>query len=354
MNSEQNQIKIGPYEKIGVIIPAYRVASYIEDVLRSIPSWVEMIVVVNDASPDDTAQRVRKVKDRRLRLIENTKNLGVGGATLAGAQYAIQEGCTILAKMDGDGQMEAKYLDKLIWPIICGEADFTKGNRFADPSTIGRMPLLRRIGNLALSFMAKLATGCWRVFDPTNGYFALDSSVFNNLNQQMIHRRYFFEISLLFSLNLKRAAIMDIPIPAQYRGEKSSLSIGRTLIEFPWLMIRKAILRIWLQYFVLDFSVGSLFLLSGILLGFFGFAWGITAWINSIRTGVPATTGTVMLAVLPCILGFQLLIQAIVMDVMQTPSAPISDKWRERKQRREGRTMDGGNDLMKMEEKGSV
>lgn len=341
MNNEQQQVNWRPFEKVGVIIPAYRVALHIEAVLRSIPGWVDMIVVVNDASPDDTADRVRKINDQRVTLIENEENLGVGGATLAGFQYALQKGCTIIAKMDGDGQMEAKYLDRLVWPIVDGDADFTKGNRFADPSTIGRMPLVRRLGNLALSFMAKVATGCWRVFDPTNGYMAMDASVFRDLDRQMIHRRYFFEISLLFSLNLKRAAIMDIPIPAQYHGEKSSLSVWRTLIEFPWLMIRKAALRIWLQYYVLDFSVGSLFLMTGAFLGLFGVVWGLVAWINSISSGIPATTGTVMLAVLPCILGFQLLIQTIVMDVMRTPSRPISDKWRERSLRRDGQAIHG-------------
>jgi hypothetical protein len=195
------------------------------------------------------------------------------------------------------------------------------------------MPFVRRAGNLGLSFLTKISSGCWQVFDPTNGFFAMDASVYSRLNKNMIHDRYFFEISLLFALNLQGAVIHNVTMPATYGDELSSMSLGRILWEFPSLLARQFLRRIWLQYFVLGFSVASLFLVCGVLLSTFGAVWGATAWARSLREGVPATTGTVMISVLPLILGFELLIQTIVFDVTRVPTRPRSKLRRWRSQR---------------------
>lgn len=243
---------------------------------------------------------------------------------------AVAEGCTVLVKMDGDGQMDPGLIGELVRPVLEGEADVVKGNRFGDPRGLRRMPFARRAGNLALSFLTKISTGCWQVFDPTNGFFALDASVFGRLNRNWIHDRYFFEISLLFALNLEGAVIQNVTMAAAYGDETSSLSLGRALGEFPFLLARQFLRRIWLQYFVLGFSVASLFLVCGSFLAAFGAVWGALAWARSARAGVPATTGTVMIAVLPVILGFELLIQTIVFDVTRVPTRPRSRLWRRR------------------------
>lgn len=320
-------------EHIGVVIPAYQAARSIGNVIENIPKWVDMIIVVDDGSLDGTYERATEVQDRRLHVLKHPTNRGVGAAVLMGFDYAAAEGCTIIVKMDGDGQMDPNLIIELIRPIIEGEADFVKGNRFADPTTIRRMPFFRRAGNLALSFLAKLSTGCWQVFDPTNGFFAMDVSVYTRLNKKMIHERYFFEISFLFALNLQGAVIFNVPMEANYGDEISSMSLGRVLLEFPLLLLRQFLRRIWLQYFVLGFSVASLFLVSGLFLSVFGAGWGIIAWARSLSKGIPATTGTVMIAVLPLILGFQLLIQTIVFDVTRVPARPRSRLWRHRWQR---------------------
>ena len=137
--------------------------------------------------------------------------------------------------------------------------------------------------------------------------------------QDHLHRRFFFETSLLIELNLHRAVVIEVPLPARYGIESSSLSVLRSLLEFPYCLLRGFLRRIWLQYFVLDFSVGSLFLAVGIMLILFGSGWGAWAWNRSNQSGVPATTGTVMIAVLPFFLGFQLLLQALVLDVGSVP-----------------------------------
>lgn len=297
----------------------YRVAQHVPAVIAGIPGWISHIIAVDDASPDPSAQAALETWDPRVVVVELPVNQGVGGAVLAGLQKAWEMGVDVAVKMDGDGQMRPEFLDLLVEPILAGRADYTKGNRFYHVQEIQRMPRLRRFGNLGLSFLTKLASGYWNVFDPTNGYTAMRMDLLPALNRDHLHPRYFFEISLLVELNLARAVVQDVPMPAYYAGEVSSLSISRSLLEFPALLLRRFLRRLWLQYFVLDFSAGSLFLVFGALLSLFGTLWGLFFWRKSILTGIPATTGTVMIAVLPFILGFQLLLQMISIDIGNVP-----------------------------------
>lgn len=311
-------------EKICVVIPAYRVASHIENVIKGIPDWVWRIIVVDDKSPDDLAARVESLKDDRVDLIRHEHNQGVGGAVISGCNRALELGATILIKMDGDGQMDPAFLPEILEPILTGTADFVKGNRFGRLESITRMPFHRRMGNLFWSFMAKLGSGYWNVFDPNNGYLALDADVYQRLDKKQLHPRYFFETSLLVELNIIRAVAREVPMPAIYAGEPSSLSVVQVVTTFPGLLISHFLRRVWLQYFVLSFSVGTIFLSLGSLMSLFGIIWGVVWWYRSITTGIPATAGTVMVASLPLILGFQMLLQALTLDVQSIPFEPLS------------------------------
>ncbi len=313
--------------KVAVIIPMYRVAPYIQDVIAGLPGWVWLIVVVDDASPDNSAELAVDSGDPRVVLVRHAHNQGVGGAVMSGFAKALELGARVAVKMDGDGQMSPEFLADLAAPILDGQADYCKGNRFFHLAEIARMPFVRRVGNLGLSFLTKIASGYWNVFDPTNGYVAIDLDTFSALNRRHINRRYFFETSMLIELNLARAVVHEVPMPARYKGEVSSLSVSRSLFEFPYRLARGFLRRLWLEYFVLDFSLGSLFLVIGSLLGLFGSAWGLYFWRKSILTGVPASTGTVMIAVLPVILGFQLLLQALAFDIQNVPKAVIRRRW---------------------------
>jgi hypothetical protein len=228
--------------------------------------------------------------------------------------------------MDGDGQMAPEFLADIVRPIAQGRADYAKGNRFVLYDALLQMPQVRRLGNLGLSFMTKLASGYWNIFDPTNGYTAISTEAFRRLNPLQIHRRYFFESSMLIELNLQRAVVADVSLPARYMREISSLSVTRTLFEFPPLLVKGLNRRIWLEYFVMDFSLGSLYLILGTLLSLFGGIFGVIKWIDSAQSGIPATTGTVMLAAMPVILGFQLLLSAITYDMQNVPRMPISGR----------------------------
>lgn len=321
-----DSILLTPGDHIFVIIPMYRVEAQIQKVIREIPGWVEGIIAVDDASPDESARVAMETCDPRLTLVRHTVNRGVGGAMLSGYNRAVELGATILVKMDGDGQMAPEYLPDIVRPILQGQADYAKGNRFVLYDALLRMPYIRRIGNLGLSFLTKIASGYWNIFDPTNGYTAIASQAFGRIHQEQIHPRYFFESSMLIELNLQRAVVADVSLPARYEHETSSLSIRKTLLQFPPLLWRGLVRRVWLQYYVLDFTLASLYLVVGLLMVAWGLVWGLVKWAQSTATGVAATTGTVMLAAIPLILGAQLLLQAIAYDMQNVPRIPISGR----------------------------
>jgi len=308
--------------KVAVVIPAFQAETNIAAVLHGIPALVEWIVVVDDRSPDGTAALVAKLaeSDRRIHLVRHEVNQGVGGAVLTGYREARRLGADIVVKMDSDGQMDSRCLPALIDPIVRRHADYTKGNRYVHARQLRSMPLVRRVGNLGLSFLTKLASGYWNLFDPTNGYTAIHAAVIPSLNEGAIARRYFFESSMLLELSLLRAVVRDVYIPARYGTETSHLSVVTTLYQFPLALLKGFSRRLWLQYFVRDFSITSLYLVAGLVLLLTGVIFGAVRWYLSAKLQVATPTGTVMLAALPVVLGVQFLIQAVGMDIQGQPT----------------------------------
>lgn len=312
---------------IAIVIPAYGVERDLQSVLNGLPSYVKHIIVVNDASPDSSGEAAAAAakRDQRIVVVTHSQNQGVGGAMISGFYKALELGAQIVVKLDGDGQMDPAHIPALVTPLIHGKADYAKGNRFRDFQALGQMPLVRRIGNLGLSFLTKAATGYWGVFDPTNGFFAIRAEILSQLPLEKIDRRYFFETSMLANLYLLGAFVMDVPLPARYRNETSHLSIRRSLFEFPLKLFATFLRRIFLKYYIYDFSITSLYLMIGIPLLLFGGVFGAVKWIQYASANIPAPTGTVMLPTLSVILGIQILLSAIEIDMNSTPRRPLSD-----------------------------
>ncbi len=306
---------------IAVIIPAYRVEREVAMVLRGLPDYLRYIIVVDDASPDSTSALVAGMakKDKRITLIRHSQNQGVGGAMVTGFKKALELNADVIIKIDGDGQMDPAYIPALITPLLGNQAGYVKGNRFRDFTSLKQMPIIRRVGNLGLSFLTKAATGYWNIFDPTNGFFAIDRETLEQLPLDLIDRRYYFETSMLSNLYLLNAIVLDVSIPARYGTEISSLSIQRVLFEFPYKLTRTLLRRIILKYFLLDFSMTSIYILTGIPLLLFGLSFGIIKWIQYANLGITAPTGTVILPTLSVILAIQILLSAIEMDVNAAP-----------------------------------
>lgn len=306
--------------KIAIVIPSYKVKKHILQVIETIDAAYDFIYVIDDCCPEKSGQFViDNCFDKRVKVIYNDKNRGVGGAVMHGYAEAIKDGAEIIVKIDGDGQMNTKLIPLLLDPIIIGNADYTKGNRFYDMRYITRMPRKRLFGNLALSFMTKFSTGYWNIFDPTNGFTAIHSKIAAKLPFDKISERYFFETDMLFRLNTFRAKVMDLPMDAVYGNEESNLKIHKIFGEFLFKHNKNFCKRIIYNYFLRDFSIAALELFFGIILFLFGVIFGTYQWIHHIHLGVITPTGTIMLAMLPIIIGLQLLLSFLSYDFASTP-----------------------------------
>lgn len=312
------------HRHVAVVIPSYRVSQHLLDVIARIPESVNSIHVVDDACPESSGRLVAEhCADPRVRVHFNERNLGVGGAVLRGYREAIACGAQVIVKMDGDGQMDPHLLPAFINPILDGEADYAKGNRFFDLANIQRMPAIRIFGNAILSFLAKFSTGYWDIFDPTNGYTCIHADVARRLAPEKLSHRFFFETDILFRLNTLRAVVVDIPMDAKYDGESSNLRISRITSEFLFKHARNFCKRVFYNYYLRDASVASIELPLGMALAIGGLSLGGYSWVNSSRMGIETSAGTVMLSALPIILGLQFLLGFLNHDIASIPRRPI-------------------------------
>ncbi|MBN8536945.1 MAG: glycosyltransferase family 2 protein [Deltaproteobacteria bacterium] len=314
--------------KFAVVIPSYKVQNHILKVIQLIGNEISRIYIVDDCCPNATGEYVKKnCNDPRVVIVRHQENQGVGGAVMTGYKVAINEGMDIIIKIDGDNQMDPTLIPNFINPILCGEADYTKGNRFFNLETITNMPWTRLFGNAILSFMTKVSSGYWDLFDPTNGFTAIHRDVAKLLPFDKISRRYFFETDMLFRLNTLKAVVVDIPMEAKYDDEVSNLRISKIIGEFIFKHTRNFIKRIFYNYYLRDLSIASIELPVGLLLFSFGTCFGYSEWNNSYNTGKVASSGTVMLAAMPIILGVQLILSFFNYDTSNVPKKALHTKY---------------------------
>lgn len=326
MSDQQNQ-RVLP--ELAVVIPCYKVTKHVLGVIQAIPSIVSKIYAVDDCCPDGSGKLIQEqCTDTRVSVLFNPVNKGVGGAVMAGYQEAIKDDIKIVVKIDGDGQMNPALIIDFIDPIVFGEADYTKGNRFYDLEEIHQMPKIRLFGNAVLSLMNKISSGYWDLFDPTNGYTAIHVDALKKLPLAKISERYFFESDMLFRLNTIRAKVVDIPMSAHYADEESQLKISQVISDFLWKNIKNMVKRIFYNYFLRDMSIASIELVVGCLLLIFGVCYGGIHWLESAARNIATPAGTVMLAVVPLIIGVQLILSFLAYDIESVPRRPIHNRRR--------------------------
>jgi glycosyltransferase involved in cell wall biosynthesis len=300
--------------KVAVVVPAHNEERLIGRTVSTMPDLVDHILVVNDASSDGTAEAVKAVGDSRAQVITHIENQGVGGAILTGHAEALALDADVSVVMAGDAQMDPNYLPALLDPIASGEAQFTKGNRFYGRGSFAGMPRHRVVGNLALSFLTKAASGYWNLFDPLNGYTAISREALLRLDLSQIERRYEFENDLLIHLNIQRVRAADVAIPARYGEEVSGINLRKQAPRAVRHLAHGFWSRIWWKYVLQSFSAVALMLFGGLALTGVGLA--VSLWTIAHTLG-PATAspGTVVLAVAPLLSGFHMLIYAMVLDI---------------------------------------
>lgn len=310
---------------IAVVIPCYKVKDKILGVLERVGHGVRHVIVVDDKCPDGSGDYVvEHCQDDRVLVVKNQKNMGVGGAVKEGYLKALSLGSDIVVKIDGDGQMDPALIDRFVSPIVNGEADYTKGNRFYYLDDVKAMPIVRKIGNSCLSIITKFSSGYYHVFDPTNGYTAISREAIERMDLSSIENRYFFESDMLFNLYLIEGVVKDVPMSSFYADEESNLNVMHSLFHFSWFNLRNFMKRIILRYLIRDFGPSGVFFLSGCFLTVFGAFFGSITWVNSVIGNEYASSGTVMLAALPFILGFQCFMSFMQFDVAGVPRTPIS------------------------------
>lgn len=300
------------------VIPAYRAAGTIVDVVGECLLHASYVVVVDDACPEGSGEVARAAYRNNpvVRIVNRERNGGVGAAMKTGIALALELGADVIVKIDADGQMDPAYIET-IGALFSQDPSLVciKGNRFFDSEVIHLMPKARLFGNAMLSLFAKGASGYWNVIDPTNGYLAFNADLLKLLPWQRFADSYFFEISVLCELGLKHLPILELEMPTIYTGAPSSLSIRRVLLEFPPRLFAMTCRRILVQYFLFDVNLGTLCAVFGSLLLLFALIFGGYEWAQSVVTHVGRSTGTVMVAVLTFLMGFQLMLNALMFDV---------------------------------------
>lgn len=312
--------------RVLVVVPAYRVRAQVLDVISKSLDVADHVLVVDDACPDESGKHVEREfsQQKRVSVIFSNQNLGVGGALKKGFDWALARDFEIVVKVDGDGQMDPSLVPELIGPLVNRTAEYAKGNRFDSPRTVRQMPFARLLGNAALSLFSKASSGYWSVSDPTNGFIAIKRETLAKLEHDLLSDTFFFESDLLFRLSIVKARISEMPMAAVYGEERSNLKIARVLVTFPFLYFRNLVKRIAYNYYVREWSIGSLELPVGIALMLWGLWFGLTSYFTAQAQGIYVTAGQAVATSIGIILGFQLLLSFIAQDVQSEPKAGMN------------------------------
>jgi len=264
--------------RIGVVVPAYNEELLIGETLSGIPEYVDRIYVIDDASTDRTGEIVKNFGDPRIMYLRHEVNKGVGAGIISGYKLALKDEMDIVAVMAGDNQMDPVQLPRLIFPIIEGRADYTKGNRLLTDDFRTGMSKWRSFGNYLLSFITKIGSGYWQVMDPQNGYTAISRQALEVIDLDSVYPYYGYCNDLLIKLNAFGMRVMDVVMPARYGKEKSKIRYGKFIHKVAPMIFRGFLWRLRVKYTVLDFHplvlfyfLGMLALPVGVLLGFWGF-----------------------------------------------------------------------------------
>lgn len=303
-------------KKITVVIPAYKVAAHIIQVVQAIGKQVSEIIVVDDKCPQNSGLLVkRKIKDKRVKVLFNSENLGVGGSMIVGYKVALRNNPAFVVKIDGDGQMNPNLIPIFIKELQKTGADYAKGNRFSDPENLKLMPTLRILGNLVLSFFAKFSTGYWNIFDPNNGFTLIKGEMLKRIPLDKVSSGYFFESDMLFRLNLIGAHVVDVPMKPVYGDELSNLKIGKSLFEFTFKHSKNFYKRIAYNYFLRDFNLASLQLFFAIIFLMLGIFVGGFNLNKAIQTNTSMSVGFLVLVSILVVSGLQLLLNFFNFDM---------------------------------------
>ncbi len=355
-------------KSIAVVVPAYNEENQIGFVIESMPEFVDRIIIVNDASTDDTAYVVKKFWNTdfnktqlffediksikiegkfkqaekviqklmieelekftphfienidytqdRIILISHKINSGVGAAIATGYKWAKDHGIDCTAVMAGDGQMDPEELYSICLPVIKQNIDYVKGNRLIHQSAFYLIPRERFLGNSILSILTKIASGYWYVSDTQTGYTAISKKALNSIKLYKIYKKYGVPNDILVKLNIAMCNVKEVEIKPVYNvGEKSKMKIRKIVFPVSWLLLKSFFKRIFIRYFIKDFHpLFVLYILSFILFAV-SIPYGIKIFKYAFIYEIDANPVTILAFMFLFISAFQSLLFAMWMDI---------------------------------------
>lgn len=304
--------------KVAVVIPAYNEEKLIATTISKLPGFVDHIIVVNDGSKDATLEVLNelKKKNKKLIVLTNDPNAGIGFTLIRGYKHAIEHtDAEAIGIVAGDDQFDTSYLQPMLDDFIEHELDYVKASRFFHREQFKTMPKYRQVGNVVISLLTKFSTGYYNITDITNGCGFLRRSILQKVNFDLVKHRYDYETSMLTALSIAGAKIRDHAVPAHYGAEKSTIKLLPTVLRNLRAVWTGFWQRIYYKYILYSFHPVALFLIGGLFLFLIGCVFGFWLIAEKIMSGASPSSGTVMLAVLPIILGFQMLMTSLVMDM---------------------------------------
>ncbi len=230
--------------RVAVVIPAHNEAQLLPVTLRGLPDYLDEVIVIDDASEDETAQLALQ-DPRPLHLLKHPENRGVGAAIISGYRESLSLGVEVVVVVGADAQMDPEEMSRLLDPLVEDRADYTKGDRLGHPELLQRMPWIRLLGNLILSRWTALSTGYRGLRDAQCGYTALHTNTLAQLPLSAIYPRYGFPNDLLAKLSEVGARVQSCPVTPIYGEERSGLRILRVIGPISWLLLRNTLKRWW-------------------------------------------------------------------------------------------------------------
>ncbi|MDX6503754.1 MAG: hypothetical protein QOE29_879 [Gaiellaceae bacterium] len=302
-------------KRVAVVVPAFNEERLVGDTIAGIPSFVDVVYVVDDASRDRTADRVKLLEDKRIVLLEHQRNLGVGAAILTGYARALADRVDVTCVMAADNQMDPAELESLVRPVAAGKVDYAKANRLTSGQAWELIPKTRYLGNALLSLFTKIASGYWHVADSQAGYTALGLATLERLDLHRIYKRYGFPNDMLVHLNVVNARVRDVPSRPIYGvGERSGIRLHSVIPRISWLLVKGFFWRLKEKYVIRDFHPLVFFYLLGFVMTFVGVVLGLIETVGRIAGhGIP--TATIVLVALLLISGSQFMLFAMWFDM---------------------------------------
>jgi len=302
---------------VAVVVPAFNEAPLIKKTLDTVPDYVDHIIVVDDASTDQTYDIVESAKgtDPRITLIRHSQNGGVGGAIITGYEKAVEMKIDVTAVMAGDAQMDPRDLEAVIQPIADEKVDYTKGNRLFYGDAWKMIPKYRYLGNAFLSLLTKIASGYWHIADSQSGYTAISLLALRKLQLHNIYKRYGMPNDILIRLNSFDFRVKDVHVRPVYNiGEKSGIKLYHVIPRIAWLLFRGFWRRLFFKYVIKDFHPLVFFYLLGVILFPTGLLSGIYLVLYRLFAGPVAITSA-LFSVFLFVSGLQSLFFAMWFDM---------------------------------------